>query len=251
MLDVGLLTTAVVLWLVLAAASQWAPSPAVERGELLDRLALPAVAGVIAGRLVAAILDDPASLRSLRAFLVIRGGVEFWPGMAVAAALLAVGIRRRRRAVTFDLADLAPFLLWGYAAYEASCVVRDDCYGPASPFGFTPDGLRATMFPVGLVVAGVVAVLGLTVRRLWSWDPASRIVLAVGGVAAVRSVASIWLPRIDDGLTRQHIESIGVLAAALVAGASLRIAHVRRWRRSREGVRSAASDWPESREVVP
>lgn len=253
MLDVGLLVTGAAIWLALVAASRWAPSAAIERGELLDRLAVPAVAGILAGRFVAAFLDDPASLRSLRAFLVIRGGVEFWPGVVVAAGLLAIGIRRRKRDISFDLAEFAPFLLWGYAAYEAACVVRDGCYGPASPIGFTPDGLRTTMFPVGLVVAAAAAVLGLIVRQLWSWKPTSRILLAIGGVAAVRSVASIWLPRLGDDLTRQHTESLGVLLAAALVGVYLRIAHARHWRRSYAGVTDTAGERPErpTGEVVP
>ena len=248
MLDFGLLATGVAIWLVLAAAARWAPSSVVERGELLDRLALPAVAGLLAGRLVAALLDDPASVRSVRAFLVIRGGVEFWPGVLVAVGLLAGSIRRRKRDIAFDLADLAPFLLWGYAAYEGTCLVRDGCYGPASAIGLVPDGLSTTMFPIGLAAAAGVAAVGLVVRQLWAWKPLSRIALAVGGVAAVRSVASIWLPRLGDDLTRQHLESLAVLAAAVLAGAYLRVVHARHRRRSLEGVTPASADaWPEAR----
>lgn len=242
MLDLGLLATGAAVWLVLTAASRWAPSSVVERGDLLDRLAYPVIAGLLAGRMVAAVLDDPASLRSVRAFLVLRGGVEFWPGVLVTVALLAAGIRRRKRSIVFDLADLAPFALWGYAAYEATCLVRDGCYGPASTFGLTPDGLSTTMFPVGLVAAAMIAVVGLTLRQLWAWRPESRIALAVGGVAAVRSVASIWLPRLGEGLTRQHLESLGVLAAALLAGAWIRMARVRHRRRSLAGIAPASAD---------
>lgn len=248
MLDFGLLATGAAIWLVLAAAARWAPTSVIDRGELLDRLALPAVAGLLAGRLVAAVLDDPASLRSVRAFLVIRGGVEFWPGVLVTVGVLAAGIRRRRRGIAFDLAELAPFLLWGYATYEATCLVRDGCYGPASAIGLTPDGLRTTTFPVGLVAAAAIAILAIAVRQLWGWPPLSRIALAVGGVAAVRSVASIWLPRLGDELTRQHVESLGVLAVVSLAAAYLRMVHVRRRRRSFEGVSPVAADgWPQPR----
>lgn len=217
MLDTGLLLTGAAIWLVLTLASRWAPG-VIAGGEALDRLAVPAVAGLLVARLAAAILDDPASLQSLRSFLVIRGGVDFWPGVAATVGLLALGARRRRGRVAFDLADLAPLLLWGYATYEAACLLREGCYGPPSPLGLTPDGLRTQMFPVGVAVAVVIGALGLAVRQLWAWSPLSRIVLAVGGVAAVRSVAAIWLPRLGPGPTRSHVESIVVLAGALAAG---------------------------------
>ena len=240
MLDIGLVASGAAVWLVLAGTARWLSSSAVDPGELLDRLAVPTVTGILAGRLVAALLDDPESLRSLQAFLVVRGGVEFWPGAFVTIALAAAGVARRKRPVVFDLADLTPFLLWGYATYEVTCLVRDGCYGPASPFGLTPQGLRTRMFPVGLVVALAVAMLGILVRQLWAWAPLSRILLAVGGVAAVRSVASIWLPRLEDDLTRQHVESLVVLLAAVIAAACLALARV-------HGRRGSLEDADESR----
>lgn len=232
MLDIGLLATGAAIWAVLVAAARWSPTTRSERGELVDRLALPMAAGLLAGRLVAAVLDDPTSLRSWRAVLVIRGGVEFWPGVLVTLGLLAAGIRRRRGPLAFDLAELAPFLLWAYATYEATCLVRDGCYGPASAVGLTPDGLRTTMIPLGVLAGAAIALLAVAVRRLWEWPPLSRLLLAVGGVAAVRSVTSFWLPRLGEELTRQHLESLGVLVVAALAAASLSVARVRHNRRT-------------------
>lgn len=226
MLDTGLLLTGVLVWLVIASAARWAPLPVFDRTEILDRLVVPCLLGLLGGRLVAVILDDPASLGSLRSFLVIRGGVEFWPGVVVAVAALVWALRRQRRPIWLAIAELCPFLLWGYATYEAGCIVREGCYGPVSSIGLVPDGLRSRMFPVGLVVAVVVFGGGLAVHRLRSWTPRARVLLALGAVAAARSVASIWLPRLGNGPTRQHVESVAVVvavaAAAIVAAAARR-----------------------------
>ena len=225
MLDFGLLTSAITIVAVVGLAARWAPTPALGTRGVADWLDGPVVVGVLVGRLAAAALDDPPSLRSIRALLVIRGGVEFWAGVAAALAVLAWGMRRRREEpVALTLAELVPFLLWGYAAWEATCVLRDGCYGPASSIGLVPDGLDTRQFPVGLVVAVAVAALGVAVRHLWGWPPWAKLVAAAAGVAAARSVASIWLPRLSDDLTRQHVQSVAVLTgcALVLAGAAAR-----------------------------
>jgi hypothetical protein len=226
MLDVGLLVSGGVIVVVLTLAPRWAPTSSFPGGEVLDRLVVPAVVGLIAARVMAAALDDRASLRSVRALLVVRGGVEFWAGAAVMLALVAWGLRRGGEDPLSGLADLAPFVLWGYAAYEATCLLRDGCYGPESPVGLVPDGLRTRMFPVGLVIAAAIVAVGVSVRRVQS-PAATRVLVAIGGVAAVRALASFWLPRLGDGLTRQHIESIAVLGAVLaVLGAQAMTSHL-------------------------
>lgn len=219
MLDLGLLITGVMIWVGLAAAARWAPVDHYQRAEVLDSLYWPLIAGVLSGRLFAAALDDPASLTSIRALLVVRGGVEFWAGVAVLLATLSWTTRRRhRRQWAHAVAELAAFALWTYAIYEAGCVYRDGCYGPASPIGLVPDGLQERQVPVGIVVAVAVGLLGILVWHLSNAPPAQRVLLAIGGVAATRAVASVWLPRLGDGLTRQHVESIGV---GLIAAAAL------------------------------
>ena len=225
MLDFGLLASAVTIVAVVTIAARWAPTPSLGARGVADRLDWPVIAGVLVGRLVAAALDDPSSLRSVRALLVIRGGVEFWPGVAAALGVLAWEMRRRREEPAgLTLAELAPFMLWGYATWEATCLLRDGCYGPASRIGLVPDGLGTRQFPVGLVVAVAIAALGVAVRQLWGWPPGAKLVAAVTGVAAARSVASIWLPRLSDDLTRQHVQSLAVLAACVLvlAGAAAR-----------------------------
>lgn len=251
MLDTGLLLTGVLVWLVVAAAARWAPVSVFDRREIVDRLIAPCVVGLIAGRLVAVVLDDPASLQSLRSLLVIRGGVEFWPGVVVALGALAWALRRQRLDVSLAMAELAPFLLWGYAAYEAGCVVRDGCYGPVSAVGLVPDGLRARMFPVGLVVALAVLALGFAVRHLWAWSPTARVLLALGGVAAARSVASVWLPRLGDGPTRQHLESVVIVLVVIAVAAATAIVRARRNARREQDGSVAASVAPIAEPTTP
>ena len=211
MLDLGLLATGVVIWVGLFAAARWAPTAHHERTDLLDGLYGPAIAGVLVGRLAAAALDDPASLGSVRALLVVRGGVEFWAGAAVFLALLWRSTRGRHgRHWPVALAELAPFVLWGYAIYEAACILRDGCFGPVSAVGLVPEGLRQRQLPIGLAVGAVVTLLGIVIRHLWATPAREKVLLAVGVVATTRAVASVWLPHLGDGLTRQHIQSIVV-----------------------------------------
>lgn len=229
MLDFGLLTSAITIVAVVGVAARWAPTPGLGGRSVTDWLDGPVIVGVLAGRLVAAGLDDPASLRSVRALLVLRGGVEFWPGVVVSLGVLAWGIRRRREEpAALTLAELVPFLLWGYATWEATCVLRDGCYGPASSVGFVPDGLETRQFPVALIVAIAVAALGVAVRQLWGWSPWAKLAAAAAGVAGARSVASVWLPRLSDDLTRQHVQSLAVLGGC---GLLVTVAAARAWLR--------------------
>lgn len=224
MLDTGLLLSGVVMIGAMWFAARLLRLPE-SPSATLDWLVTPGIVGLLAGRAAALVLDDPTSLGSLRSFLVIRGGAELWPGAVVAAGVLAVSLRRAREPVIGTMARLAPIVLIGYAAYEATCVLREGCYGPVSPLGLRPDGLSTRMLPAGVVVAlslGVVAVL--LVRRL-SDAPVASLLLAIAAVGGARSLSSVWLPRLGDELTRPHRESIGVLATAVAGLLVLRLVH--------------------------
>ncbi|MEP7047300.1 MAG: hypothetical protein ABI949_11490 [Ilumatobacteraceae bacterium] len=95
--------------------------------------------------------------------------------------------------------------------------------------GLHPDGLVQRMFPIGLAVATAAAGGAFITRRLHRRGmPSLQVVtLAVALVAAIRSVASIWLPHIGNGLTRQHRTSIFVLGIAWTLFVVLR---ARAWR---------------------
>jgi len=182
----------------------------------LDDVTVPLVVGLVAGRLVTLALDDPNSIGSLSDMLVIRSGVEFWPGVAAAAGVVAWQANRADRSPLERLAALAPLALVGYAAYEAACVFRDGCLGPVSPVGLRPPGLQTTMLPVGLLMAAAT-LAGAVIARRRLQDrvrPAVLVATAVTIVAAVRSLGSVWLPHIGEDMTRQHRSSIAVLVVA-------------------------------------
>jgi prolipoprotein diacylglyceryltransferase len=224
MLDTGLLLTgaaiAAVAWLAARWAAPTATAPAWDANDTLDVLLWAGMVGLLAGRAAAVLLDDPDSLQSLGTFLVIRGGVEMWPGAAVAAIVLAVSLRRRGAPVIVHAALMAPAALAAYAAFEASCIVREGCYGPRAAVGLRPDGLDTTMVPLGILAAVALVGVAVLLARRPAAPPLARVLMGLAAVALVRSVASIWLPRIGDELTRQHRTSILVLilsVAGLVA----------------------------------
>ena len=228
MIDRGLLLTLVVMAAGVSALVRVAPPRTTPRKDLTDIVSLPLFVGLATARLTTVALDDPSALRRLGDLLLIRGGMDLWAGVLAGSIALVVDIRRRRHASALPvLADVAPYALWAVAIYEGTCVLRDGCFGPASPFGLHPAGVGYRQLPIGLIVGGAVAVLGVVVRRLAASDPPAAVIVAVAGLASVRSVAAEWLPRISDGLTRQHRQSIAVLVIAIVAGAAIVVTRLR------------------------
>ena len=192
--------------------------------DIIDSSLTGILTGIATARVAAMAFDDPAGLRRLGDVLLLRGGLDFWPGVLAGALTLTVIWHRSGVAVVPRLADGAPYALCAYAAYEATCLARDGCFGPRSPVGLRPGGLGSPQFPIGLAVA--IAVIGLAagVRRLAAQSGAPAVMLAVGGLAATRFVAAFWLPRVSLGPTRQQVESLVVLAVAAVAGAVMMVA---------------------------
>jgi hypothetical protein len=220
-IDRGLLLTIAVMAVAVPVLARLAPPRTMDRGELLDA-ALPSVfAGLAAGRLTTLALDDPAALSRLRDILLIRGGMEFWPGVAAGLVLITIAARRSAVALDVRLADLAPFAMWEYALYEALCLVRDGCFGPRAAIGIRPGGRGSPQLPIGVLLAVAVAAAAVVVRRVANRQPRRAVVGALGTVALVRAVASFWLPRIGSALTRQHVESIAVVAIAIAAGTAM------------------------------
>lgn len=201
---------------------------------LFDLLSLPLLAGVAGARVTAVALDDPSALGGARDLLLIRGGMEFWAGLFAAALTLAARHRRTPGVPPLTgLVDVAPYVLWALAIYEGTCVVRDGCFGPASSLGLRPPGVGYRQVPIGIAVAAALALVGIVVRRVAASDRLGAIVLAIGGLAGVRSVAAFWLPRITAGLSRQHRESLVVLATAVAAGLVILTSRARSARRQR------------------
>lgn len=231
MSDIGLLVSIVFVLVVPSVFVPLWPPGSVAAG-VLDVAGGALAIGLVVGRLTAVALDDPGSLTSLSDLLIIRSGVEFWPGVAAGLAWLVVRSHREQTAWSVALATLAPAGLISWAAYEATCLARDGCPGPVSPIGLRPDGLTATMFPVGLVVAfaGVAFAVWLMREQRRGLEPPLVWLGAVLGVAVIRSVASVWLPHIGNRMTRQHQFSIAV---ALAADLALVVAITRRRRSPR------------------
>lgn len=218
MIDRGLLLSIVVAsalpWLITrvlpASKERWrAPG---------DPLITSGVIGLVGGRVFALLLDDPRSLGRLRDVMVIRGGVEFWAGLAIGALAFVFLTRREAVSVETRLSAAAPLFLLGYAGYEAMCIARDGCFGPPAAVGLVPVGFATRFFPIGWGVALATACTGLVmlVRK----PQPHHAYLALLCLALARSIAGFHLPRLDDALTRPHLESLGlvVLAAAILLG---------------------------------
>lgn len=218
MIDRGLL-----LSILVASALPWlitrvAPSRADHWRPAGDPLITAGLIGLVGGRIIALTLDDPASLGRLRDIMIIRGGVEFWPGLAVGALAFLFFTRREPASASARLSVAAPLFLMGYAGYEAMCIARDGCFGPPAAFGLVPVGFAGPVFPVGLVVALVTVVGGLVIRTQRPQVGSASLALLI--LALTRSVAGFHLPRLGDSLTRPHLESLGVLVVmvAIVLG---------------------------------
>lgn len=217
MIDVGLLLTMIVaMGVPTLIAQRWPLTTFGEPVGFVDAALGPAFAGLAAGRLAAVGIDDARSLGRLSDLLIIRSGVEFWPGVAAAALFAAWVAYRAGVQSSVRLADLTPLAMLGYAGYEATCVVRDGCFGPASSLGLRPPGTSTTMLPIGILAAIVVGAAAVLLRRQQLERTPAMVVVGGGlaAVAALRSVSSIWLPHIGGGLTRQHWTSIAVLLTA-------------------------------------
>lgn len=231
MIDYGLLVS-VVLGLGLASGASWRWGVGVgtdtTTDSFLDIALGPALFGLAVGRLAALALDDPSSIGSVSDMLIIRSGVEFWPGVVGAASMVAWGARRNGVPPLLLLTSLLPLAIVGYAGYEAGCVFRDGCFGPSTTVGLRPDGVTTTMFPVGLMMAVALGVSAVAVRGLATRNHAPGLVVAAGtfAVAGIRAVGSVWLPHVGTGISRQHLSSIvvAVIAGAAVGAATLRSA---------------------------
>ena len=223
MIDVGLLASVAILVIVPSVFVRPWPASAAAVG-FIDVSSGGLIIGIVVGRLVAVAIDDPGSLTSLGDLVVVRSGVEFWPGLAAGVAWMAFGARRDEVAPSRRLAAITAPALVAWACYEATCLLRDGCPGPLSSIGLRPDGLVNRMLPIGLVVAIAAAGAAIVLRRLHRRGMADLevVTLTITAIAAIRSLASIWLPHIGARPTRQHQTSIAVLIAASTAFVVLR-----------------------------
>ncbi len=216
MIDFGLLLSAIIAIGVPALlAPRWGVVANGDSPSFIDRALGPLLLGLLVARLSAMALDEPGSLGRITDMIIIRSGVEFWPGVLAAGALVFYSARRAGAPAPAQLAAMVPLAIVGAAGYEATCVVRDGCYGPTSPIGLRPPGVATTMVPVGWLMALALVGAALALRRWAQTRDALRIIVAgVLVVAAVRGIGSFWLPHIGDGLSRPHWTSIVVAVLA-------------------------------------
>ncbi|MEP7020315.1 MAG: hypothetical protein ABI808_06665 [Pseudonocardiales bacterium] len=200
------------------------PDSAVATG-LIDTTSGALLIGIAIGRLAAVAIDDPGSLTSLSDLLIIRSGVEFWPGVAAGVGWIAFRARQDNVSPAVRLAAITAPALVAWACYEATCLLRDGCPGPVTTFGLRPDGLVQRMFPVSLGIAAAAAGAAVVVRRWHRHGLPDLQVIAVAllSLATIRSFASIWLPHIGNGLTRQHRTSIAVAIVTFIGLLALRV----------------------------
>lgn len=230
MIDFGLLFSMIISFGIPSLVINWWPlSSYDEPVGFVDVAIAPAIGGLAVGRVTTLALDDPGSIGSISDMLIIRSGVEFWPGVATAAAMLWLSAYRAGRSPLTRIADFLPLAMIGYAGYEAACIFRDGCFGPHTGIGLRPPGVEATMLPIGLFIAVAVATAALGVRRLASSGAPRAVVIATSAlsVAVVRAAGSVWLPHIGNGLTRQHLTSIWVGVGTIFLLVGLTVVRVR------------------------
>jgi len=216
-IDRGLLLTMALMAVVVAAADRGIRRRGSPAEPVLSLASTPLVVGLAAARLAAVALDDPATMLRPFDLLLIRGGMELWPGVAAAAAAVWLATARTRSGTLERVAELVPFALLAYAVYEATCLLRDGCFGPSSPVGLRPGGLGPRQVPVGVFVGLTSAALAVSAWRASRFvRPSVVSAFSVLGLAASRSAAGFYLPKVSAGLTRSHRESLLVLTLALL-----------------------------------
>lgn len=224
MIDLGLLMSVIV-----AAAAVWTaerrwPLATVPSGQrYLDTVMWAALAGLAIGRLAFLLIEDRSSIGSLRDMTIVRSGVEFWPGLLVAAGVAALSASRSGVGGAARLADLAPITLVGYGTYEASCLFRGGCFGPLTSVGLQPDGIGSRMFPVGIAMgAGAVAAAAAIQKMLVGGRQATAVIaLSLTSLSLIKAIGSIWLPDVSEGLTRQQASSAAIAVASLLTFVAL------------------------------
>jgi len=218
MIDVGLLSSMAVIVALVFVVKRWVPPLTLGTDTLGGVVANPVLAGVLVARLVAVALDDPSTLGRPKDLLLIRGGMEFWAGALAAVVVAGIGAHRARIPVVARLGDLAVYALVAYAAFEATCVLRDGCFGPLSPIGIRPRGLGAPELPTGLFAAVAVLALTVIVRGCARRSGGMAVWVAACGLAFVRFAAALALPHIGTGPSRPQVEAGAVIVGTVVVG---------------------------------
>lgn len=216
MIDLGILSGTVAAFVAAAVVARLTV-PTMSVKSAADTMLGAGMAALAVGRVAFLLVDDPASLLSLRDVMLVRGGVEFWPAVFAAVAVFLFHSRKEATPAISRLAVIAPAALVGYGVYEGACLTRGGCFGPSGPVGLRPPAVATTMVPVGILVGVTAVALAVAVRGVARSAPAAAVVLAVGGVAAMRAIAGFFLPAVGTALSRPHATSLIVTVVALAA----------------------------------
>lgn len=215
MIDLGLVWTFVAMGAVVWAFGRIAEPVTLERGSLVDAMWMPLLVGATVARFVYLLLAGALVSTGIGGFLLVRNGVSFWPGLIAACAVVIAAARREGVDPWTRGADLAPVALAGYGTFDATCILRDGCYGPATVVGLTPSGLSQPQLPVGIVAVTSALVL----ERRSTLRPRTVALAALGAVAGFRWLTWFVLPRAPGtGAAVQWANTI-VLAGIGLVGA--------------------------------
>lgn len=219
-MDYRLALTVIITVVVTALTARWWwPDGFDDKGSTLgDYATIPLVCGVVAARVSTVLLDHPAGIASLREVMIIRGGSDFWIGVAVGVAAIGLTVRDTY-AIAPRLALIAPFGLIAYGLYHAGCVIQDGCPGPPSAIGLTQTGIDQRVLPVGLVGAAAAILSGLWfMRRPPSRSPLVASAAMLATLVAIRALVSLFTPSLVAFPSRDQILStVALLVAAGLA----------------------------------
>lgn len=212
MVDYGLFLSVAATVVAVWAANRLLPTDELGDRSPTDQLVTPLVAGLVLGRAVSLLFNDPAGLFSLREFLTIRGGVEFWPAVAMALLVLWVLRHSEDPPETRRVALLLPFVAIGLGAFQASCLLRDGCPGPKTTFGLIPGGLTTRQFPAA--IAGGAALVRFAVWLVRTTLPDHhKILVGLFAIGGERALLGAVQPNLASALRRDGLQ---MLAAFVV-----------------------------------
>jgi hypothetical protein len=221
--DVGMLVSLVAVGVACWVRSRTLSPVTLGRDQLLGRLWLPMAVGMVIGRVASLGATGSLSGTSVGTFILVRNGVWFWPGLMAAAATAAIAARHEGVSTWRRLAELSCVGLVGYGTYEAACIVRDGCFGPASPIGLVPPDLSRPVLPLGLAVGALAVAGGVLLGRWWTLRARTVVLSALLLVAVLRSTAWFGLPRATGTANLDQSVNLGVMTitAAILCGIGL------------------------------
>ncbi|MGD2059367.1 MAG: prolipoprotein diacylglyceryl transferase [Acidimicrobiia bacterium] len=179
-----------------------------------DRLIAATLAGLVAGRLTAMLVQGINPVTNPGDFIIVRGGVD--TGVATTVFIVSLLWGTRRNAGAIDA--MAPAVLFALAGWHAGCLWRGACLGTASdlPWAWAQTGSDVTRHPVEIYTALGLALGAYVVSRL-GWQRWLRAGVALAVASAVRLLTEPLRPSITGGPVGWYVAGlvVGLLAATL------------------------------------